>query len=75
MHVQLPIALPYAVGFILILFGSLRAIHLGWQRRDRQLEEDEAPRRQGPRYHLLWGIVWVVVGLFLVISTYIQSRR
>jgi uncharacterized membrane protein HdeD (DUF308 family) len=79
MHVQVPPALLYVLGAILVLFGSLRAVHLGWQRRDRPVptDDDEAApaRKQGPRYHLGVGILWVVMGLFLIISTYVQSRR
>jgi uncharacterized membrane protein HdeD (DUF308 family) len=79
MHVQLPPSLLYVLGAILVLFGSLRAIHMGWQRRHRELpsEADEEPRgrKQGPRYHLMVGILWVVMGLFLIVSTFIQSRR
>jgi hypothetical protein len=75
MHFQLPVALPYFIGCLLIVLGSLRAIHMGWLRRDRELDEEGARRRQGPRYHLVWGILWVVAGLGLVITTYIQSRR
>ena len=80
MHVQLPPSLLYALGAILVLFGSLRAVHMGWRRRDQPIDEESASvsrsgKRQGPRYHLTIGIVWVAMGLFLVISTYVQSRR
>jgi hypothetical protein len=76
MHLQVPPALLYGLGAILILFGSLRAIHLGWYRRDREIVDDEGvAKKQGPRYHLMLGMLWVGLGLFLVISTYIQSRR
>jgi uncharacterized membrane protein HdeD (DUF308 family) len=74
----MPVVLPYIVGAVLIVFGSLRAIYLGWQRRDKQLEPEEEGRRfqkKGPRYHLTVGILWVVMGLFLVISTYYQTHR
>jgi uncharacterized membrane protein HdeD (DUF308 family) len=76
----MPAVLPYAVGAMLIVFGSLRAIYMGWQRRSQQLEpdpEDEGRRfqKKGPRYHLMIGILWVVMGLFLVISTYYQTHR
>lgn len=74
---QLPGFLLYGVGALLIIFGGLRALYLGWQRRDQQIVDDPegGPRKKGPRYHLMVGILWVVMGLFLVISTYIQSHR
>jgi hypothetical protein len=76
---QLPVFLPYAVGALLVIFGSLRALYLGWQRRDREItadDEDAGPRKKkGPRYHLMVGILWVAMGLFLVISTYYQTHR
>jgi hypothetical protein len=75
MHLQIPAALPYTLGALLIAFGSMRALYLGWQRRNREVDEETAGRTKGPRYHLMVGIVWVVMGLFLVISTYVQSRR
>jgi hypothetical protein len=72
----MPAVLPYAVGALLVVFGSLRALYLGWQRRTQQIqEEDGAGRKKGPRYHLMVGILWVVMGLFLVISTYYQTHR
>jgi uncharacterized membrane protein HdeD (DUF308 family) len=72
----MPVVLPYIVGAVLIVFGSLRALYLGWQRRSQQIDEEEGgPRKKGPRYHLMIGILWVVMGLFLVISTYYQTHR
>ena len=70
-------ALTYIVGTMLVIFGSLRAFLMGWQRRDREIrdEEEGGPRRKGPRYHLMWGILWVLMGVALVVSTYLQSRR
>ena len=75
MPISLPPQLPYGVGALLILFGSLRAVYLGWQRRDREIDEERAARSKSPRYHLMVGILWVAMGLFLVISTYLQMRR
>jgi uncharacterized membrane protein HdeD (DUF308 family) len=76
MRFQIPVVLPYAVGFMLVVFGALRALYLGWRRKDREIVEEEAgPRKKGPRYHLAVGILWVVMGLFLVISTYYQTRH
>ena len=74
----MPVFLPYLVGAVLVVFGSLRAIYMGWQRRNEQLEPEEEGRRfqkKGPRYHLMVGVVWVIMGMFLVISTYLQTHR
>lgn len=67
----------YGLGAVLVVFGAARAIHMGWRRRNLEIREgEEAPRRkQGPRYHLTWGLVQVAMGLFLIISTYLNTRR
>jgi hypothetical protein len=82
MNIQLPPALFYGVGAMLIVFGALRAIYLGWQRRTPRAEgaegeaEPETPRQaKDARRHIMFGVVWVLMGLFLVISTIINSRR
>jgi uncharacterized membrane protein HdeD (DUF308 family) len=71
----MPVFLPYLVGIVLVIFGSLRAVMLGWQRRSQPVDEEGGARKKGPRYHLTVGILWVVMGLFLVISTYYQTHR
>jgi hypothetical protein len=85
MRIDLPPALFYGVGIILIVFGLLRAHQLGWQRRHRDLarepdpeagEVDATPRTDpAARRHMLFGLLWVVMGIFLVVSTYVNSRR
>lgn len=90
MNIQLPPILFYAVGTVLIVFGSLRALHLGWMRRkDDGLSEPEpgevgsferdaqraARRTRDARRHIVFGLVWVAMGLFLVISTLLHTRR
>jgi hypothetical protein len=91
MQLNLPPIIPYAVGCILILFGALRIRYLGAPRvrkrsdddenagqasSDRTVEPEERLQR-GPeqRRHIRWGIIWILLGLFLVISTFIQVRR
>jgi hypothetical protein len=90
MQFNLPPIIPYAIGCILILFGALRVKYLGAARArgrgadetageasgDRAVESDERLQR-GPeqRRHIRWGIIWILLGLFLVISTFIQVRR
>jgi hypothetical protein len=71
----MPVFLPYLVGIVLVIFGSLRALMLGWQRRNQPVDDEVGARKKGPRYHLMVGILWMVMGLFLVISTYYQTHR
>ena len=79
MKIELPPALFYGVGVILIVFGALRAHQLGWQRRHRVRPDDEegaAPRTDPTaRRHMTFGVLWVLMGIFLVVSTYYNSRR
>ena len=74
MKVQLPPALFYAIGLMLVVFGALRAYYMGWQRRNSDIV-DEGRGGTRPRNHILWGTIWVALGLFLLISTFINSRR
>ncbi len=94
MDIVLPPALFYGVGIVLIVFGALRAVFLGWRQKPRPemteetdgegLDEQEAgsgstgggwSRSSGGGYkrHLTFGILWVGLGLFLVVSTAIKS--
>jgi hypothetical protein len=83
MTVELPPVLFYGLGLLLIVFGTLRAHHFGWQRRQQdgatEVEgerEESLPRPSATaRRHLMFGVLWVLMGLFLVVSTYVKSRR
>jgi hypothetical protein len=79
MRIELPPVLFYGIGILLIVFGTLRAYHLGWQRRqiERPSSEEDAGPRPKPtaRRHIAFGVLWMAMGLFLVVSTYINSRR
>jgi hypothetical protein len=80
MQINIPPAIPYAVGAILILFGILRAKYLAAPRMSEDAQEDNAAVRaevRGPeqRRHLRMGVVWILLGLFLVVSTVLQMRR
>ena len=68
--------------------GGLRAYHLGWKKKPAPAapgqdpespDLDEVPvwdRNKGGGYkrHITFGVLWVVMGLFLIISTLINSR-
>jgi hypothetical protein len=91
MQVNLPPFLFYAVGSMLIVFGALRIKYLGAPRARRRSDDDETAGepsgdgavepeerlQRGPeqRRHVRWGIIWILLGLFLVVSTVIQVRR
>ena len=88
MQVNLPPFLFYAIGSMLIVFGALRVKYLGAPRLRRrpahdgelsgdQADEPEERLERGPeqRRHIRWGIIWMLLGLFLVISTFVQVRR
>jgi hypothetical protein len=81
MRLNVPPIIPYVVGAMLVLFGLLRAKYLGAPRPPRATEdggpgEDAAPvRGKDQRRHVRMGVVWVLLGLFLLISTYLQIRR
>jgi hypothetical protein len=75
MNIALPPLFFYAVGSLLVVFGVLRAVVLGRRRggaadgEGGELVEDTPARLRTRRRHLAFGIVWVVMGLFLIIST------
>jgi uncharacterized membrane protein len=86
MRLQVPPIIPYVVGAMLVLFGALRAKYLGAPRSPRVPEDEEgaaegmdrdpAPvRGKEQRRHLRMGVIWIVLGLFLAISTAWQVRR
>jgi hypothetical protein len=86
MQVNLPPIIPYLIGLALIVFGGLRIRFLGAPRarreRDADLQEPSAPPSEdlierGPeqKRHIRWGIIWMLLGVFLVVSTYLQTRR
>jgi uncharacterized membrane protein HdeD (DUF308 family) len=78
MAVQLPPVLFYGVGIILIVFGALRAYTLGWQRRDREIPSDDpdavARRPSQAKRHIMFGVLWLIMGLFLVVSTFLNNH-
>ena len=67
--ITLPPLFFYAVGTMLVVFGAARAIVLGRRRPDREMTEDTPDRAKARRRHLVMGIVFVVMGAFLIAST------
>jgi Ca2+/H+ antiporter len=74
--ITLPPIFFYAIGTLLVVFGALRAVVLGRRRADRELTEETPERAKARKRHLAMGIVWLLMGLFLIFSTAgILSRR
>ena len=69
MNIVIPPIIFYAVGTMLVVFGALRTIILGRRRASRELTEDTPERAKERRRHFLWGIIWVLLGAFLILST------
>jgi hypothetical protein len=82
LHLQIPPLVPYLLGLTLVFFGILRVKYLGAPRVPRATDDEAtssteaAPvRGKDQRRHIRMGVIWVLLGLFLVASTYYQTRR
>lgn len=81
MQLNVPPIVPYVVGAALLLFGSLRIKYLGAKRAPQPSEDDNGSSDARPvrgkeqRRHITMGAVWILMGLFLLVSTYFQVRR
>ena len=79
MNVQISPVLFYFVGALLVVFGALRAYYMGWQRReaagDAEASDAQRARALDARRHMKWGLLWVIMGVVLVISTLMNARR
>jgi hypothetical protein len=67
--ITLPPIFFYAIGTLLVVFGGLRAAVLGRRRAERELTEETPERAKARKRHLAMGIVWVLMGAFLIAST------
>jgi len=67
--VSLPPVFFYAIGTLLLVFGALRAVVLGRRRADREITDDTPERAKTRRRHLVMGVIWVAMGVFLIAST------
>ena len=67
--ITLPPLFFYAIGTMLVVFGAARAIILGRRRPDREMTEDTPDRAKARRRHLIMGVVFIVMGAFLIAST------
>jgi len=81
MQLNIPPIVSYVFGAILVVFGALRVKYLAAPRPQRE-DDDPESSIQGPpvrgkvhQRHLRWGIIYVLLGLFLILSTYWQMHR
>jgi hypothetical protein len=85
-QLNVPPIVPYVVGAMLVLFGSLRVKYLGAPRTPRPSADEDAGNNAGgneetpvrgkeQKRHVTMGAVWILMGLFLLVSTYFQMRK
>ena len=81
MRLNISPVIPYVVGAMLVMFGALRAQYLAAPRSPKlrneegQPTEDSTPTRGKEEIrHLRMGVVWILLGVFLLVSTYWQTR-
>jgi hypothetical protein len=66
--ITLPPIFFYVLGTLFVVFGVLRVIVLARRRADREVQEDTPQHVKQRRQHLLFGVVWIGVGLFFIAS-------
>ena len=74
MNLVIPPLFFYVVGAMLVIFGAWRTAWMGVRRPSRELDTEPteaaaAAAAKARRRHLIFGIVWVALGLFLILST------
>jgi uncharacterized membrane protein HdeD (DUF308 family) len=74
-NVELPPIVFYVLGAMFLVFGVLRAVLLGRRRAERELTEDTPERAKARKRHLFFGVLWVLVGVFLIVETSGLLRR
>jgi hypothetical protein len=69
MNVVIPPLIFYILGVALVVAGVVRAFSLGRRNPARELDDDDPRRVTARRRHLTFGVIWVLMGLFLIAST------
>ena len=75
MNVVIPPLFFYVVGAVLVVAGAARTLTLGRRRPERDIQGHEPgsppadKAAQARKRHLIFGLVWVLLGLFLILST------
>ena len=82
MRLNISPVIPYVVGAMLVVFGALRAKYLAAPRLLKLRDEEGQPsaeaapiRGKEETRHLRMGVVWILLGAFLLVSTYWQTRQ
>jgi hypothetical protein len=57
------------LGVLFLVFGALRVAYLGRRRADRELEADTPEKAKARRRHLMFGVMWILTGVFLLVTT------
>jgi hypothetical protein len=58
-----------AIGAVMVVFGATRAIVLGRRRPNREILEDTPARAKARRNHVVFGMLHIVMGIFLILLT------
>lgn len=69
MNIVIPPLIFYVVGTALVIGGTVRALTLGRRNPDREISDDDPTRAAARRRHLIFGLIWVAMGIFLILST------
>jgi hypothetical protein len=74
MNLVIPPLFFYVVGAMLVIFGAWRTAWLGRRRPSREIETEvteaaAAAAVKARRRLFIFGLVWVALGLFLILST------
>jgi hypothetical protein len=75
MNIVIPPIVFYILGALFVIFGVLRALILGLRRANREIVDDTPERARARRRHVMFGVFWVLTGLFLIASTAGILRR
>jgi hypothetical protein len=73
MNVVFPPLLFYALGAFLMIAGALRAVTLG--RRHGEVTDDTEALAKGRKRHVRYGVIWILLGVFLIYSTANTLRK
>lgn len=69
MNIVIPPLIFYVVGAALVIGGTVRALTLGRRNPEREISDDDPARARARRRHFTFGLVWIAMGLFLIVST------
>ena len=69
MNLVIPPLFFYLVGAALTIGGAVRAVTLGRRDPRGEINEDTAERAKARRRHRTFGLIWVAMGIFLIVST------